>query len=156
MVDETQMIDDIQRGPTLEMILTRLKRENKDLQIIAISAALHRDSVERLAKWLNAESLIEDWRPIDLVEGKYSFDKEQLVFSDGTAEKFLPNAIKEITEVLGGKKRVFHRIFSVQSPHKRNRPNEDTMESKRTGPRRAILITILLKNVHISFHVSTF
>lgn len=69
IADEIHLIHDPGRGPTLEIILTKLMRRNKDLQIIALSATI--SNAEDLASWLNAELVTSDWRPIPLKEGVY-------------------------------------------------------------------------------------
>ncbi|MDR3074776.1 MAG: DEAD/DEAH box helicase, partial [Candidatus Methanoplasma sp.] len=69
VADEVHLIHDPGRGPTLEMILTKLMRKNKDTQIIALSATI--SNADDLARWLNAELVTSDWRPIPLKEGVY-------------------------------------------------------------------------------------
>ena len=54
--DEVHMLDDSTRGPTLEILMTRLKRIAKDSQIIALSATV--GNAKELAEWLGSE-LIE-------------------------------------------------------------------------------------------------
>jgi len=67
--DEIHLIHDPGRGPTLEVILTKLMRKNKDLQVIALSATI--SNATDLARWLDAELVTSDWRPISLKEGVY-------------------------------------------------------------------------------------
>jgi len=69
IADEIHLIHDPGRGPTLEVILTKLMRKNKDLQIIALSATI--SNAKDLAQWLDAELVTSDWRPISLKEGVY-------------------------------------------------------------------------------------
>jgi len=69
IADEIHLIHDPGRGPTLEVILTKLMRKNKEIQIIALSATI--SNAEDLAQWLNAELVTSDWRPISLKEGVY-------------------------------------------------------------------------------------
>jgi len=104
VVDEIQMIDDKERGPTLEMVITRLKRDNRDLQIIGLSAVLREESVKQLSKWLKAEYLLDNWRPVELVEGKYSLIDEQLLFLNGTKISLLPEELKVIMQQFGKQK----------------------------------------------------
>lgn len=101
IVDEIQMINDPDRGPVLELIITRLKNENRDLQIIGLSATLHEDSVNSLSEWLEAEPILDNWRPVELVEGKYSLDKGQLIFKDGTVIDWIPESINNLINSLG-------------------------------------------------------
>ena len=116
VVDEIQMIDDKERGPTLEMVITRLKRDNRDLQIIGLSAVLREESVKQLSKWLKAEYLLDNWRPVELVEGKYSLIDEQLLFLNGTKISLLPEELKVIMQQFGKQKTLVlldHREIKV-------------------------------------------
>ncbi|MDR2698823.1 MAG: DEAD/DEAH box helicase, partial [Candidatus Methanoplasma sp.] len=69
VADEIHLIHDPGRGPTLEVILTKLMRKNSDTQMIALSATI--SNAADLARWLNAELVTSDWRPISLKEGVY-------------------------------------------------------------------------------------
>jgi helicase len=66
VADEIHMIDDVGRGPTLEIVLTKL-RELTSAQILALSATIHNSS--EIAEWLNAELVESDFRPTRLYEG---------------------------------------------------------------------------------------
>ena len=70
--DEIHLIGDSGRGPTLEMILTRLKTGyvGKKPQIIALSATISNSS--DLAEWLDCELVESEWRPVPLSEAVYS------------------------------------------------------------------------------------
>jgi len=67
VADEVHLVDDAERGPTLEVTLAKLRRINPDLQTVALSATI--GNADELADWLNAELLDSDWRPIDLQKG---------------------------------------------------------------------------------------
>jgi helicase len=69
VVDEVHLIDDPDRGPTLEMVITKLRRKNPSMQIIALSATIGNPGA--LAGWLDAELVTSSWRPVDLREGVY-------------------------------------------------------------------------------------
>ncbi|MCL5433646.1 MAG: DEAD/DEAH box helicase [Candidatus Marsarchaeota archaeon] len=64
--DEIHMLNDASRGPTLEILITKLK-DNINTQIIALSATI--GNPEELAKWLNAELVISDYRSVKLNKG---------------------------------------------------------------------------------------
>jgi len=64
--DEVHMLDDASRGPTLELLITKL-RETTKAQIIALSATI--GNPEELAEWLGAKSVISDYRPVKLMKG---------------------------------------------------------------------------------------
>ncbi|MBV0925559.1 ATP-dependent DNA helicase [Halomicroarcula limicola] len=65
--DEVHLVDDGQRGPTLEVTLAKLRRLNPDLQTVALSATI--GNADELAGWLDAELVDSDWRPIELQKG---------------------------------------------------------------------------------------
>ncbi|WP_135303416.1 ATP-dependent DNA helicase [Haloarcula amylovorans] len=65
--DEVHLVDDSQRGPTLEVTLAKLRRLNPDLQTVALSATI--GNADELAGWLDAELVDSDWRPIELQKG---------------------------------------------------------------------------------------
>ena len=69
IIDEIHLLHDSTRGPTLEVIITILKRILKNLQIIGLSATIGNPG--DLAKWLNAELVLDDWRPVKLHKGIY-------------------------------------------------------------------------------------
>lgn len=78
IADEIHMIHDPGRGPTLEVTLTKLMKRNPNVQIIALSATI--SNAMDLAIWLDAELIVDDWRPIPLKEGVF-FDGE-ITFDD--------------------------------------------------------------------------
>ncbi|AEH07265.1 DEAD/DEAH box helicase [Methanothermococcus okinawensis] len=66
VIDEIHLIGDESRGGTLEVLLTKLKTK-KTIQIIGLSATI--GNPEELAKWLNAELIVDEWRPVKLKKG---------------------------------------------------------------------------------------
>ncbi|MFH1586535.1 MAG: DEAD/DEAH box helicase [Candidatus Diapherotrites archaeon] len=72
VVDEIHEIDS-GRGPTLEMLITKLRIMNPKMQVLALSATI--PNAKELAKWLDAELVESDYRPVKLSEGVY-FDDE--------------------------------------------------------------------------------
>ncbi len=79
IADEVHLLGDRYRGHVLEIILTRLKEFLPDAQIIALSATIN--NAKDIARWLNAELVESNWRPVVLNEGIILDDKIQ--FSDG-------------------------------------------------------------------------
>lgn len=67
IVDEIHMLNDPSRGPTLEILLTKLRELAPRAQIIGLSATIKNSS--ELAKWLNANLVMSDFRPVKLHEG---------------------------------------------------------------------------------------
>jgi helicase len=64
VADEFHLMNDGTRGPTLEINLTRLRHIKPDAQLIALSATV--GNSEDLAKWLDADLIQSDWRPVAL------------------------------------------------------------------------------------------
>jgi helicase len=73
IIDEIHLINDPHRGPTLEILITILRKMLKKVQIIGLSATIGNPS--ELASWLNAELVIDNWRPVELQEGIYKDGK---------------------------------------------------------------------------------
>lgn len=69
IVDEIHLLNDTERGPTLEILLTILKKLLKNAQIIGLSATI--GNAEELAEWLNADLIVDEWRPVKLHKGIY-------------------------------------------------------------------------------------
>jgi len=80
VADEVHLINDPDRGPTLEVTLVKFRTFNPNAQIIALSATI-RNSKE-LAEWLDAELVESEWRPVPLKEGVYT--DGELFFTDNT------------------------------------------------------------------------
>lgn len=83
VADEVHLIDSADRGPTLEVTLAKLRKMNPSCQILALSATV--GNADELAAWLEAELVVSEWRPTELLEGVllngifYCKDKEKLV-----------------------------------------------------------------------------
>src|SRR3989344_3058934 len=69
VVDEIHLLNDNERGPTLEILLTILKQHLKKAQFIGLSATI--GNAEELAEWLDAELIVDEWRPVKLHKGIY-------------------------------------------------------------------------------------
>ena len=69
VADEVHLLDSADRGPTLEVTLTKLRGVNPRAQLLALSATV--TNADEMAGWLNAEIILSDWRPISLHEGVY-------------------------------------------------------------------------------------
>lgn len=73
IVDEIHMLNDSSRGPTLEILLTKLMEIVPRAQILGLSATI--SNADELARWLNAALVVSDFRPVKLYEG-VSFDSK--------------------------------------------------------------------------------
>jgi helicase len=78
VVDEVHLMNDIGRGPTLEILITILRQLLPHMQMIALSATI--GNPKELAGWLDAELVEDDWRPVKLRKGTYF--KGQIEFED--------------------------------------------------------------------------
>ena len=80
IADEVHLIGDESRGPTLEMILTKLKLLENKPQIVGLSATV--TNSDELSEWLDSNLVKNDWRPVPLSEGVC--DAGKVVMNDGT------------------------------------------------------------------------
>jgi helicase len=82
VVDEVHLIDSPDRGPTLEMVIAKMRYRNPAMQIIGLSATI--GNPKMLAGWLDAELVTSSWRPVDLRQGV--FFNNRIQFAEGTRE----------------------------------------------------------------------
>ena len=75
IADEIHLLNDPGRGPTLEVVLTKIKMDINP-QILGLSATI--SNANELSQWLDAELVFSDYRPVKLYEGVY--DGEELKF----------------------------------------------------------------------------
>jgi helicase len=80
VADEIHLLRDPQRGPTLEVVLTRLRSLNPSLRVIGLSATL--PNGREIGQWLGAKLIESEWRPVPLREGVYS--NGAVIFHEGT------------------------------------------------------------------------
>ncbi len=83
VVDEIHLINEPDRGPTLEMVITRLRTIAPNIQVVGLSATI-KNSTE-IAEWLDAEHYTSDWRPVKLRQGVYS--DSEIFFTDNERRK---------------------------------------------------------------------
>ena len=81
VADEIHLITEADRGPTLEVVLTRLLKINPSVQVIALSATIK--NAKEIGEWLEATPITTEWRPVPLREGVY-YDG-QIQFKDGSS-----------------------------------------------------------------------
>jgi len=79
VADEVHLLNDADRGPTLEVVLARLRQTSPDLQILALSATVRNS--DEAAEWLGAVPVTTEWRPVTLREGVLLDNEVQ--FKDG-------------------------------------------------------------------------
>ncbi|MDH2907604.1 MAG: DEAD/DEAH box helicase [Candidatus Nitrosotalea sp.] len=69
IADEVHLLGDDDRGPTLEIVLTKMKLLPQKPQILALSATV--TNADEIADWLGCELVHSEWRPVPLSEGVY-------------------------------------------------------------------------------------
>ncbi len=83
VADEVHLLNEAERGPTLEIVLARLMQVNPSMQVLALSATIN--NVEEVASWLHAGFVTTEWRPVSLREGVLLH--EEIQYKDGDARK---------------------------------------------------------------------
>lgn len=68
-IDEIHLLNDPSRGPTLEILITVLKKVLKNVQILGLSATI--GNPDELAEWLDAKLVQDNWRPVPLKKGTF-------------------------------------------------------------------------------------
>jgi helicase len=86
VADEVHLLTEPDRGPTLEVVLTRLRQVNPKAQLLALSATVR--NAEEVAQWMDATPITTEWRPVPLKEGVYL--QGVIQFRDGSFMK-VPN-----------------------------------------------------------------
>ncbi len=94
--DEIHLINDSNRGPTLEVTLSKFREINPEIQIIGLSATV--SNSKEVAKWLEATLVESDFRPVPLKKGicianEIEWDKSEFkrIDIDGTEGIALDN-----------------------------------------------------------------
>lgn len=67
VADEVHLLHDMSRGPTIEVLLAKVRMANAGAQVIALSATIQ--NAQEIADWLGARLVASDFRPVDLREG---------------------------------------------------------------------------------------
>jgi helicase len=96
VADEVHLVDDPNRGPTLEVTLAKLRRINPNLQVVALSATI--GNAEELAAWLDADLVDSEWRPIELRKGVHY--GQALHFDDGSQRELRVKSGERATEAI--------------------------------------------------------
>lgn len=79
VADEAHLLGDWDRGPTLEMILSKLRHAGGRAQVLALSATV--SNADEIAQWLGVSLVSSYWRPVPLTEGVY--DGGEVTMQDG-------------------------------------------------------------------------
>jgi helicase len=113
--DEIHFINDGSRGPTMEILASRIRQLNPEIQTIALSATI--SNAKELAAWLKAKAVVSDWRPIPLKEGVYL--NERILFDTGSTKMIAEDAKEDLAKLcldtLRGKGQVLIFVNSRRS-----------------------------------------
>ena len=93
--DEVHLIGDRERGPTLEMMLTKIRRNYPQSQVVALSATVANS--DEIADWLGCKLVESDWRPTKLVEGVYEYGAVKM--SDGSKFKVESSGVSSAVDL---------------------------------------------------------
>ncbi len=119
IVDELHLLNDNSRGPTLEIVLTRLRQLKP--RLLALSATIK--NVCELAAWLEAKPVTSTYRPVKLYEGVYNGEKIRFL---GKSEKIISgNELTLIEDAVKNKKQCI--VFAG------NRRNAESIAEKSAG-----------------------
>ncbi|HLD80971.1 MAG TPA: DEAD/DEAH box helicase [archaeon] len=105
IVDEVHLVDS-DRGPGLEVMVTKLKKTTPNLQIVALSATV--PNYLEIAGWLDAEFVYSDWRPVKLSKGVFwengiKFDNKEthlLASEDDPLEAIIGETLRKEKQAL--------------------------------------------------------
>ncbi len=90
IADEVHLVNDRERGATLEVTLSKLKQVNPKAQIIALSATIQNSDI--IADWLDAEHFESDWRPVELKKGIFEKNRNKIKFEDCKEKELEPKS----------------------------------------------------------------
>ncbi|MEZ3145289.1 DEAD/DEAH box helicase [Halobaculum sp. MBLA0143] len=87
VVDEFQMLGDETRGPTLEIVISKILHSHDDTKLVGLSATASNGG--EIAEWIDGEYVdCRGWRPNPLYEGIHAVrDGETTFYYDGTRQE---------------------------------------------------------------------
>ena len=92
--DEIHLIGDQDRGPVLEMVLTKIKKYYSSSQILGLSATI--TNASEIAGWLGSRLIESTWRPTKLIEGVYS---DGIIYSNNDSRIKVSESGKDTTSM---------------------------------------------------------
>ena len=96
ILDEIHTLNDASRGPTLEVLATRMRILNPSMHVLGLSATI--SNVKELAGWLNAVPVESRWRAIPLHEGVYYNDR--LTYENGNIRIIQEDAPDDVQKLV--------------------------------------------------------
>jgi helicase len=82
VVDEIHLVHDSGRGPTLEVVIARIRHLLPHILILSLSATVR--NAGEIAAWLDSKLIESNWRPVALREGVYY--NRTILFNDSHLE----------------------------------------------------------------------
>ncbi|RLI01305.1 dynein regulation protein LC7, partial [Candidatus Bathyarchaeota archaeon] len=144
VVDEIHLLDSVDRGAVLEILITKLRTFNSKIRILALSATI--PNADELANWLNATLIKSNWRPVPLFEGIYLRGVLEL-YKDGMLieKRRIPSRdpiLALVADCLekGGKVLIFEstRRFAEHTAEKISRITSEYVESNHETSKRIL------------------
>lgn len=166
IIDEIHYIDDPERGPVIESIVSNIKTHRRDIQLIGLSATI--GNPDEISEWLNAELVESLWRPVPLREGVYF--SGNIIYSNGYRKRvpqYYSNPVMDLTKDIinnGGQALVFvssrRKAVTLAEKAAKSLMLPPTRESRELGEQVAGLTDVdtlnrLLKELiskRVSFH----
>jgi helicase len=92
--DEIHLIGDPDRGPVLEMVLTKIKKFYTSSQLLGLSATVTNSA--EISDWLDCELVESNWRPTKLLEGVYA---DGFIYYYDNSKKNISVSAKDIASI---------------------------------------------------------
>jgi helicase len=96
ILDEIHTMNDPSRGPTLEILTTRMRILNPGMHILGLSATIA--NTPELAAWLDAKAVVSTWRAVPLYEGV--FYNDQLTYESGAMKILREDAPDDVQKLV--------------------------------------------------------
>ncbi|MCQ2972760.1 MAG: DEAD/DEAH box helicase [archaeon] len=98
IIDEFHMIGEYSRGPTLECAITRAKKINPSMRIVALSATLQ--NIEEIESWLEGKTVTHDYRPVPLNKEVLDIEMFNMKNKNDVIVKILEKSIEDNSQAL--------------------------------------------------------
>jgi replicative superfamily II helicase len=105
VIDEVHLVDDDNRGPSLEALLARINLAFPAARLVAMSGTL--SNADAIARWLNADLYESSWRPVTLTTVVVPYPKSKSWRDDEITRNGLAAPIARETVDDGGAVLVF-------------------------------------------------
>jgi len=165
VADEFHLLQEPSRGPTLEILLSRIRHRAAEAQILALSATV--GNAEELSEWLDADLIKSDWRPIALYsgtltglslryhsvespEGEFSLPESRVL--DGGTQKNLHSVMEDTIQM---KKQMLVFVASRSSAQKEARELSKHVKSKLAGGSHKFSESVILSWEEMANSLST-